>query len=295
MVLAEGMTLQLTCVTSGAPPPVTMWSREGMTFNLMNERLEIEGNSLTVTDVIVSDSGRYICSSSSSAGTTAGSIDVAVVRTENVRTENVTIDNMTIPMTIRIPVTIPITNATVGDTAVLQCDDDLPVTVMTTWIFSPTPLNMNISTPVNFTGRFAMGERGELIVFDVQAEDMGRYECVLADGVSLFRDLLLQGELCLAPTHCPVCGAWKSGAYLPLLLPPAIPHITITPERPCETPDSLSVTTGESLRLTCTATGVPTPDVTWSTPDRGTVSSTILTTSTDLHSAGNVYMKHWQE
>ena len=38
-----------------------------------------------------------------------------------------------------------------------------------------------------------MGERGGLVVFDVQPEDMGRYECVLADGVSLFRDLQLQG------------------------------------------------------------------------------------------------------
>ena len=152
---------------------MVMWSRQGMTFDLMNTRLEIEGDFLLVNDVIESDSGRYFCSATSSAGTAASSIDVAVVRTENM--------------------TIPITIATVGDTAVLECDRDLPLSLDTTWRFMEFS-DLNVSTALNFTGRFAMGERGELIVFDVQEGDMGRYECVLTDNVSLFQDLVLQGE-----------------------------------------------------------------------------------------------------
>lgn len=173
IVLSEGMTLQLTCVTDGAPPPTTTWSRQGMTFDLMNRRLDIDGDSLVVNNVIASDSGRYFCSASSSAGTVADSIDVVIVRTVNV--------------------TIPVTVVSTGDTAVLECKADLPPSVATMWTFNSTQLDMPSTTAINFTGRFAMGERGELVVFNVEESDMGRYECVLTDGVSFFRDLEIQG------------------------------------------------------------------------------------------------------
>ena len=52
-----------------------------------------------------------------------------------------------------------------------------------------------------------MGERGELVVFNVQPEDMGRYECVLAESVSLFRDLELQGTVCVCVHMVP--GSFK--------------------------------------------------------------------------------------
>ena len=149
------------------------WSRQGMTLDLMNSRVQITGNSLVVSEVVANDSGRYFCSATSSAGTAAGSIDVAVVITENV--------------------TVPVTIATIGNTVTLECDDDLSPSVRTMWRFNSSTLDLNMTMSLNFTGRFAMGERGELIVFNVQEEDMGRYECVLAEGVSLFRDLQLQG------------------------------------------------------------------------------------------------------
>lgn len=173
VVLSEGMTLQLTCVTSGAPPPTTAWSRQGMTFEPMNRRLDIDGNSLVVNNVIANDSGRYFCSASSSAGSAASSIDVVVVKTVNV--------------------TIPITVAATGDTAVLECDRNLPPSVDTIWRFNSTELTMVSTTAINFTGRFVMGDRGELVVFNVEEGDMGRYECVLSDRVSFFRDLEVQG------------------------------------------------------------------------------------------------------
>lgn len=172
IVLSEGMTLQLTCVTSGAPPPTTSWSRQGMPIDLMN-RLDINGNSLAVNNVIANDSGRYFCSASSSAGTAAGSIDVVIVKTDNG--------------------TIPVTVVSTGDTAVLECDADLIPSVDTMWRFNSTQLDMPSTTAINFTGRFAMGERGELVVFNVEEGDMGRYECVLTEEVSFFRDLEVQG------------------------------------------------------------------------------------------------------
>ena len=182
-VLREGDTLQLTCLTSGAPPPVATWSREGTTLDLSDSRIQIEGETLFISSMTVNDSDRYYCSATSSAGTTASSIDIAVVTTKNV--------------------TIPLTMATIGDMIVLECDDDLPISVETTWRLNPSPLTSNVSVMVSFTGRFVMGERGELVVFNVQPEDMGRYECVLAESVSLFRDLELQGTVCVC-TH----GAW---------------------------------------------------------------------------------------
>ena len=176
-VLMERETLQLTCLTSGAPPPVATWSREGTTLDLSDSRIQIEGETLFISNMTVNDSDRYYCSATSSAGTTASSIDIAVVTTKNV--------------------TIPLTMATIGDTIVLECDDDLPISVETTWRLNPSPLTSNVSVMVSFTGRFVMGERGELVVFNVQPEDMGRYECVLAESVSLFRDLELQGTVCV--------------------------------------------------------------------------------------------------
>ena len=139
----------------------------------MSMRLEIVGNSLVVNDVIANDSGRYFCSASSSAGTAVGSIDVAVVK--------------------KVNMTIPVTIATTGDTVVLECDNNLPLTVATRWMFNSSKLDLTSNTTLNFTGRFMMGERGELIVFNIQEEDMGRYECILTDEVSLFRDLEIQG------------------------------------------------------------------------------------------------------
>lgn len=171
VVLAEGMTLQLTCVTSGAPPPTSMWSRDGETFDLMDSRLIIEEDSLVINNVVIDDSGQYFCSVTSSAGTTASSIDVIVVATVDLVT--------------------PLTIATIGDRVVLECANDLPISVETKWMFLAQ--SANISTLINFTDRFVMGERGELVIFEVQEEDMGRYECVLAQNVSLFQDLQLQG------------------------------------------------------------------------------------------------------
>ena len=68
---------------------------------------------------------------------------------------------------------------------ILECYDDLPPIVSTKWQFN--------STALNFTGRFAMGEKGELVIFDVRAEDMGRFVCEVGEEVRLFRDLVLQG------------------------------------------------------------------------------------------------------
>ena len=186
-VLMERETLQLTCLTSGAPPPVATWSREGTTLDLSDSRIQIEGETLFISNMTVNDSDRYYCSATSSAGTTASSIDIAVVTTKNV--------------------TIPLTMATIGDTIVLECDDDLPISVETTWRLNPSPLTSNMSVMVSFTGRFVMGERGELVVFNVQPEDMGRYECVLAESVSLFRDLELQGTVCVCVHMVP--GSFK--------------------------------------------------------------------------------------
>ena len=88
LILFEGMSLQLNCLASGAPFPTIMWSRRGMTFDPTNSRLQLIRNSLTIDDVMQNDTGRYFCCATSSAGTAAASIEVAVVM------------NQTIPVTI---------------------------------------------------------------------------------------------------------------------------------------------------------------------------------------------------
>ena len=94
--------------------------------------------------------------------------------------------------------------ATIGDMVILECDDDLPISVETSWRFNSS-ITGNVSV-VEFMGRFVMGEMGELVVFNVQPEDMGRYECVLSDELSLFRDLDLRGVCaCVCQCVCVLC------------------------------------------------------------------------------------------
>ena len=65
------MTLQLQCLATGAPPPEVTWSREGMTFDIDDERVEMMGGSLVITGVNESDSGTYYCTAISTAGRVA--------------------------------------------------------------------------------------------------------------------------------------------------------------------------------------------------------------------------------
>ena len=107
IVLDEGRPLELTCITTGAPPPTVIWSRDGMTFDPMDTRITISEESLQITNVIVQDTGTYYCTATSTTGTVATSTMVTVL--------DVPMENMLSPFIGRL-----------GQTTELNCSSNLP-------------------------------------------------------------------------------------------------------------------------------------------------------------------------
>ena len=71
IIITAGMTLQLQCQATGAPPPNITWSRDGMTFDPSSERVVMTGRSLEIMNVNEDDSGTYFCIAVSTAGRVA--------------------------------------------------------------------------------------------------------------------------------------------------------------------------------------------------------------------------------
>lgn len=82
LVLAADTTLMLECITTGAPPPSVVWSKDGMSFDPGDRRITVEDETLEITQIGEADSGVYHCTASSTAGTVGDSVRVTVVEVE---------------------------------------------------------------------------------------------------------------------------------------------------------------------------------------------------------------------
>ncbi len=79
LVLPIDETLMLECDTTGAPPPDVAWSKDGLTFDPSDNRVNEMGETLVITLVNEMDSGMFHCTAASTAGTVADSVRVTVV------------------------------------------------------------------------------------------------------------------------------------------------------------------------------------------------------------------------
>ena len=162
LIISAGSPFQLTCLTSGTPPPSVSWSRDGMA--LEEEVVMITGATLRIASAERNDSGEYHCSAASSAGLVSSSVLVQVLGSTQ-------------------PVT---TMAVVREDVVLDCSSELPPGTPVLWSF-------NSSTLAAVSSGHVVLQNGSLLLLEVWIEDMGDYICEVGQ-VQLTRTLLLTGE-----------------------------------------------------------------------------------------------------
>uniref|UniRef100_F6ZIH2 Hemicentin-1 n=1 Tax=Ciona intestinalis TaxID=7719 RepID=F6ZIH2_CIOIN len=76
MLVLEGTTATLRCVTSGVPPPVVLWSKDGN--NIVAGRSFEEEGSLVILQVARSDAGVFVCTARNPGGSDHGNITLTV-------------------------------------------------------------------------------------------------------------------------------------------------------------------------------------------------------------------------
>ena len=79
--ISAGVTLTLPCVVSGYPTPKVDWTKSD--GKISASRASMIGDSLEISGVIRSDSGKYICSASNAAGMVEAEIHVIVLAHPN--------------------------------------------------------------------------------------------------------------------------------------------------------------------------------------------------------------------
>lgn len=163
LIVPNFSPLELSCVTSGTPPPQVMWSRDGMVLEADGSQVVVMAGSLLIANASQSDSGQYHCSASSSAGLVSSSVQVLVLSEEDSLTE-----------------------AVVGQDVVLECSSQVPSGVEVLWSF-------NASTLAPVSSKYVLLRNGSLLIQDVGVEDMGQYSCQLGQ-VQLLRTLSLTGQ-----------------------------------------------------------------------------------------------------
>ena len=106
VVVFNGTDVTLGCLLSGAPPPLASWSRDGMTLDLSDGRITIDGPMLLISNAQVEDSGMYFCTAVSTAGEVSSVARVTVINRQ--LEDNVTVNNI------------------VGADVLLECSPALP-------------------------------------------------------------------------------------------------------------------------------------------------------------------------
>ena len=228
LILFEGMSLQLDCLTTGAVSPNIIWSPQGTTFDLTNSRLHIMGNSLIIDDVMQNDTGRYFCSSKLSARVIHTSIYVAVITMETIPTTTAQSGELPHlhPLTLHpsplTPHFSPFTHHTSPLSSPITVHPSLPPSPFTLHSSPLTPhsaltnlkhvgdtvildcyaknLPPSVTsrwffngTSINFSGRYMKAKMGKLIISKLETGDTGKYVCELREGMRLFQKLEVQG------------------------------------------------------------------------------------------------------
>ncbi len=81
ITLAQGREGRLVCLVEGQPPPKIEWSKVGEDLR-NNRNIYIQGPTLTLSNVKVTDRGVYVCTAENSGGTSRASAIVEVERRE---------------------------------------------------------------------------------------------------------------------------------------------------------------------------------------------------------------------
>ena len=78
MTAKQGDDVTLTCKVEGTPRPTIRWSKVGE--ELSDRNIAVDRETLTLSNVVVSDRGVYVCTVENNAGTSRGSAVLEVDR-----------------------------------------------------------------------------------------------------------------------------------------------------------------------------------------------------------------------
>lgn len=78
MTAKQGDDVTLTCKVVGTPRPTILWSKVGE--ELSDRNIAVDRETLTLSNVAVSDRGVYVCTVENNAGTSRGSAVLEVER-----------------------------------------------------------------------------------------------------------------------------------------------------------------------------------------------------------------------
>ena len=151
--LTSGMSLELICTGTGAPPPNLSWSVSGQSFSEADDRVTMSGGTLTISDVNEADSGTYYCTAQSSAGIVSSSVNVQVLAVDSILASEVL--------------------GTRRQHMQLDCVPGLRQGAQVVWVFEMMSLVDS--------DKYSITENGSLIVRSIDLADMGVYMCILGD------------------------------------------------------------------------------------------------------------------
>uniref|UniRef100_H2YT92 Ig-like domain-containing protein n=1 Tax=Ciona savignyi TaxID=51511 RepID=H2YT92_CIOSA len=78
MLVLEGTSATLRCLTSGVPPPAVLWSRDGNNIVTGRSYEITDDGSLVILQVARSDAGQFTCTARNPAGSDHGNINLTV-------------------------------------------------------------------------------------------------------------------------------------------------------------------------------------------------------------------------
>ena len=80
-----GRTVKLVCPVHGNPVPLTMWTKDGESINDGWERFRVRPTGLKIKDVVVEDSGHYVCRATNGFGSVSINYTLTVIGKYRVR------------------------------------------------------------------------------------------------------------------------------------------------------------------------------------------------------------------
>ncbi|GLD49762.1 hemicentin-1, partial [Lates japonicus] len=163
--------ISLECISSGIPPPIVTWLKDGRPVDTTQEHLKLEsaGRTLKVTDARLEDSGRYTCLATNAAGEAQQHIRLSVHEPPS------------------IPYSGEIINQTIlsGFPTELECKATGNPLPAITWYKDGRPLTSAAGV--------TMLKRGQVLEIErAQLSDAGMYRCVavnLAGVAEIFHSL----------------------------------------------------------------------------------------------------------
>ncbi|XP_072421818.1 hemicentin-1-like isoform X1 [Chiloscyllium punctatum] len=204
-----GHSLTLTCSSSGYPPPVLSWLKDGVSLT-DSDRIQLmgEGKTLKIENVRESDAGTYTCMATSAAGEEhlQYTVDILVppqLLIEESSHVTVTIDN---PLELACKVT-----------------GNPPPKI--TWLRNNIMLTELDGAQVSAHG-------SKLFIPRLKSVDVGRYVCVARNEA----------------------GERRREFNVTIHVPPVVTIVGV---------ENLVIVVGKSAILECTATGIPTPSISW--------------------------------